>query len=222
MIRAHVSPFKPACTFRGVGDKNNGAELVRARGRQRQTPLFYVVPTAFARPLFFTQKPSDHFFFLSGLAPGNNDDTRLRWRAWLGQQVCVCYTSDLQTSPIFTVDYYKGVAKSAAEAGAHMIGIKVSVSEQRLASRVPQPALHGVLGSGEGARSLVGSVERTTPLSPPILFLRRRRIVCPRTTSPGARRKTTAPLTSLQLFLSPLALISRHLLREPRLPGWWP
>lgn len=43
------------------------------------------------------------------------------------KQVCVCYTSDLQTSPIFTVDYYKGVAKSAAEAGAHMIGIKVSV-----------------------------------------------------------------------------------------------
>ncbi|CAB1101718.1 unnamed protein product [Ectocarpus sp. CCAP 1310/34] len=29
-----------------------------------------------------------------------------------------------ETSPIFTVDYYKGVAKSAAEAGAHMIGIK--------------------------------------------------------------------------------------------------
>lgn len=42
------------------------------------------------------------------------------------KQVCVCYTSDLQTSPIFTVEYYKGVAKSAAEAGAHMIGIKVS------------------------------------------------------------------------------------------------
>lgn len=42
------------------------------------------------------------------------------------KKVCVCYTSDLQTSPIFTVDYYKGVAKSAAEAGAHMIGIKVS------------------------------------------------------------------------------------------------
>lgn len=41
------------------------------------------------------------------------------------KQVCVCYTSDLKTSPIFTVDYYKGVAKSAAEAGAHMIGIKV-------------------------------------------------------------------------------------------------
>ncbi|CAM9310439.1 unnamed protein product [Ectocarpus sp. 6 AP-2014] len=39
-------------------------------------------------------------------------------------EVCVCYTSDLQTSSIFTVDYYKGVAKSAAEAGAHMIGIK--------------------------------------------------------------------------------------------------
>lgn len=41
------------------------------------------------------------------------------------RQVCVCYTSDLQTSSIFTVDYYKGVAKRAAEAGAHMIGIKV-------------------------------------------------------------------------------------------------
>lgn len=41
------------------------------------------------------------------------------------RKVCVCYTSDLQTSSIFTVDYYKGVAKSAADAGAHMIGIKV-------------------------------------------------------------------------------------------------
>ncbi|CAN0146111.1 unnamed protein product, partial [Ectocarpus fasciculatus] len=44
-------------------------------------------------------------------------------------EVCVCYTSDLQTSSIFTVDYYKGVAKSAAEAGAHMIGIKVRRGE---------------------------------------------------------------------------------------------
>lgn len=41
------------------------------------------------------------------------------------KQVCVCYTSDLQTSSIFTVDYFKGVAQKAAEAGAHMIGIKV-------------------------------------------------------------------------------------------------
>lgn len=39
----------------------------------------------------------------------------------------MCYTSDLQTSSIFTVDYYKGVAKQAAEAGAHMIGIKVGL-----------------------------------------------------------------------------------------------
>ena len=44
--------------------------------------------------------------------------------------MCVCYTSDLQTSKIFTVDYYKGVAKSAAEAGAHMIGIKVGERER--------------------------------------------------------------------------------------------
>lgn len=42
----------------------------------------------------------------------------------------MCYTSDLQTSPIFTVDYYKGVAKSAAEAGAHMIGIKVEYQNE--------------------------------------------------------------------------------------------
>lgn len=44
------------------------------------------------------------------------------------EKVCVCYTSDLQTSSIFTVDYYKGVAKSAADAGAHMIGIKVRIA----------------------------------------------------------------------------------------------
>lgn len=43
-------------------------------------------------------------------------------------KVCVCYTADLLTSSIFTVDYYKGVVKSAVEAGAHMIGIKVSSS----------------------------------------------------------------------------------------------
>ena len=55
-------------------------------------------------------------------------------------QVCVCYTSDLQTSKIFTVDYYKGVAKSAAEAGAHMIGIKVRERERgRVLCR---PVLH--------------------------------------------------------------------------------
>lgn len=39
----------------------------------------------------------------------------------------MCYTSDLLTSPIFTVEYYKDVVKSAVEAGAHMIGIKVCV-----------------------------------------------------------------------------------------------
>ena len=43
----------------------------------------------------------------------------------------MCYTSDLQTSSIFTVEYYKGVAKSAAEAGAHMIGIKVAPNNYR-------------------------------------------------------------------------------------------
>lgn len=79
------------------------------------------MPAAFSR-LFLvvschpTQRRNTFFFFFFVTTPG---------------KVCVCYTSDLQTSSIFTVDYYKGVAKSAAEAGAHMIGIKVSFFNRR-------------------------------------------------------------------------------------------
>jgi acetyl-CoA carboxylase carboxyl transferase alpha subunit/acetyl-CoA carboxylase carboxyl transferase beta subunit len=39
-------------------------------------------------------------------------------------EVCVCYTSDITTSEIYNIDYYREVAKKCAEAGAHMIGIK--------------------------------------------------------------------------------------------------
>lgn len=39
-------------------------------------------------------------------------------------EVCVCYTSDLLTSEIYNIEYYKGVCKAAVDAGAHMIGIK--------------------------------------------------------------------------------------------------
>lgn len=39
-------------------------------------------------------------------------------------EVCLCYTGDLLTSSIYTVDYYQALAKEAAEAGAHIIGIK--------------------------------------------------------------------------------------------------
>jgi len=39
-------------------------------------------------------------------------------------EVCLCYTGDVLTSSIYNLDYYKSVAKEAAEAGAHIIGIK--------------------------------------------------------------------------------------------------
>jgi pyruvate carboxylase len=32
-------------------------------------------------------------------------------------EVCLCYTGDLLTSPIYDVEYYKDVAKKAVEAG---------------------------------------------------------------------------------------------------------
>lgn len=39
-------------------------------------------------------------------------------------EVCLCYTGDVLSSTIYNLDYYKSVAKEAAEAGAHIIGIK--------------------------------------------------------------------------------------------------
>ena len=39
-------------------------------------------------------------------------------------EVCLCYTGDVLTSSIYNLDYYKSVAKEAAEAGAHIIAIK--------------------------------------------------------------------------------------------------
>ena len=39
-------------------------------------------------------------------------------------EVCLCYTGDILTSTIYNAEYYKSVAKEAAEAGAHMIGVK--------------------------------------------------------------------------------------------------
>ena len=39
-------------------------------------------------------------------------------------EVCLCYTGDALTSSIYNLDYYRSVAKEAAEAGAHIIGIK--------------------------------------------------------------------------------------------------
>jgi pyruvate carboxylase len=39
-------------------------------------------------------------------------------------EVCLCYTGEVLTSKIYHLDYYKSVAKAAADAGAHIIGIK--------------------------------------------------------------------------------------------------
>jgi pyruvate carboxylase len=39
-------------------------------------------------------------------------------------EVCLCYTGDVLTSPIYNLEYYKGVAAAAVKAGAHFIGIK--------------------------------------------------------------------------------------------------
>lgn len=39
-------------------------------------------------------------------------------------EVCLCYTGNIMTSSIYNADYYRVVAKEAAEAGAHIIGIK--------------------------------------------------------------------------------------------------
>ena len=39
-------------------------------------------------------------------------------------EVCLCYTGNLLSSPIYNVDYYRSVAKQIHEAGAHFLGIK--------------------------------------------------------------------------------------------------
>jgi acetyl-CoA carboxylase carboxyl transferase alpha subunit len=39
-------------------------------------------------------------------------------------EVCICYTGNLSTDPIYNVDYYRQCAKNAVEAGAHVIGVK--------------------------------------------------------------------------------------------------
>lgn len=39
-------------------------------------------------------------------------------------EVAVCYTGDLLTSKVYNANYYRDVAKRAADAGAHIIGIK--------------------------------------------------------------------------------------------------
>jgi len=39
-------------------------------------------------------------------------------------EVCLCYSGDVLTSEIYNLEYYKSVAKEAAAAGAHIIGIK--------------------------------------------------------------------------------------------------
>jgi len=39
-------------------------------------------------------------------------------------EVCLCYSGDVLTSEIYHLEYYKSVAKEAAAAGAHIIGIK--------------------------------------------------------------------------------------------------
>merc|ERR1712070_187134 len=39
-------------------------------------------------------------------------------------EVCLCYTSDVLTSKIYTLDYYKDLTKKLVDAGAHIIAIK--------------------------------------------------------------------------------------------------
>jgi pyruvate carboxylase len=39
-------------------------------------------------------------------------------------EVCICYTSDVLTSSIYNIDYYRTLAKQCVDAGAHIIGIK--------------------------------------------------------------------------------------------------
>jgi len=39
-------------------------------------------------------------------------------------EVCICYTGNCLSSEVYNLEYYKGCAKAAADAGAHIIGIK--------------------------------------------------------------------------------------------------
>lgn len=39
-------------------------------------------------------------------------------------EVCICYTGNVLTSAIYTVDYYVDLAKKIKSAGAHILGIK--------------------------------------------------------------------------------------------------
>ena len=39
-------------------------------------------------------------------------------------EVCLCYTGNLLTSPIYDLEYYKGVTRDVVAAGAHIIGVK--------------------------------------------------------------------------------------------------
>ncbi len=39
-------------------------------------------------------------------------------------EVCLCYTGDVLSSPIYHLAYYQGVARAAVQAGAHILGIK--------------------------------------------------------------------------------------------------
>ena len=39
-------------------------------------------------------------------------------------EVCVCYTSDVMKSEIYTLEYYQNVVRAAVEAGAHIIAVK--------------------------------------------------------------------------------------------------
>ena len=39
-------------------------------------------------------------------------------------EVCICYTSDLLTSSIYDVNYYRDLAKACVDAGAHILGVK--------------------------------------------------------------------------------------------------
>ncbi len=39
-------------------------------------------------------------------------------------EVCICYTGDITSSPVYDLAYYKSLAQQCVEAGAHIIGVK--------------------------------------------------------------------------------------------------
>lgn len=82
----------------------------------------------------------------------------------------MCYTSDLLTSSIFTVDYYKGVVKSAVEAGAHMIGIKVRTFFSCGLLSFLGSSVGGFVGSTKAEFSLEWSVGVLCPNMACLLF----------------------------------------------------